>query len=783
MHLRSLHFVLLTVMALLGTAGTLTAQMLDPSIDKPDEPFCYFSQPTDVIGVMDGQEGTLVTPEGYLYTGFGEYMFFTGNPPVPVNQRVKTLYKGCLPLIEYSFVRDGLEYQVRMFAATLDGNPESQLMNFVRVTVVNPGKTHRTGYFGVATRYQNDANSDWGGVGDHRFGRPAKAKVLGNYEQSGVEFSKDWEYAFGDKMFLRDNKVMYLYEAAAPYVTMMTMRTGYNEPPDRKSGKKWILPTTPVGIVLYELSLDHNASVVLDFKIPYEPFPPEGPVVKELREASFDVYSGKLEAFWEGIFSLGIDITVPEKKVVDAFKANLVYDLIARNKQDGNYIQKVNEFQYDAFWLRDAAHIIRAYDVSGYHDIARQCLEFFPRWQQPDGNFVSQAGQYDGWGQTLWAFGQHYRITRDTAYARSVYPLVAKAVGWLKSARESDPFHIVPVTTPGDNEDITGHVTGHDFWALVGLKHAMEMARDLGQNEDAAAFQAEFNSLRDAVISRLAVIVAKTDGYIPPGLDSVGGQDWDNMSALYPEVLLDPQNSMISSTLNVTRGKYREGIMTYGDGRWLHHYLTISNTETELVRNDQEFAVNDLYALLIHTSATHAGFEFCVRPWGDRDFGMNLAPHGWFAARFRTLLRDMFVREESDRLHLLSCVSPEWIGKDNPISVRSAPTNFGPVSFNLTSRGGKGILRVDSKFTEKLKAIVLHLPWFLDVRGLKADGKSLTPGKDGAVVLPPDVRTVEFSWTKHKNAPALSYAKAVQDYKKEYRRRYEEFQKNGKLPD
>jgi len=45
------------------------AQMIDPDIDKADEPFCYFSKPTDVIGVMDGKEGTLVSPEGYFYVG------------------------------------------------------------------------------------------------------------------------------------------------------------------------------------------------------------------------------------------------------------------------------------------------------------------------------------------------------------------------------------------------------------------------------------------------------------------------------------------------------------------------------------------------------------------------------------------------------------------------------------------------------------------------------------------------------------------------------------------
>lgn len=783
MKLRLFQVLLRVGIVLVGASGTITAQMLDPSIDRPDEPFCYFSEPTDVLGVMDGKEGTLVTPEGYLYTGFGEFMFFTDNPPVPVNQRVKTLYKGYLPVIEYSFSRGGLGYHVRMFATTLDGNPESPLMNFVRVTVVNRGKGLRTAYFGIATRYQNDVNSSWGEVGDHRFRRPATAKVLGEYEQAGEEFNKDWEYAFGKGIFLRDGKVMYMFPENVPHVTMMTLRTGYNGPPDRQPGRKSILPTTPVGIVLYKLSLKTDEQQALEFRIPYEPFAQGSPLGPELRDAGFDNSLGQIVAFWEGIFSRGMDISVPEEKVVNAFKANLVYDLIARNKQDGFYIQKVNEFQYDAFWLRDASFIIHSYDIAGYHDIARQCLEFFPRWQQPDGNFVSQGGQFDGWGQALWAFGQHYRITRDTVYAESVYPLIVKAIDWLTSARQSDPFRLMPETTPGDNEDITGHVTGHNFWALVGLKQAIIMAKDLGKTDDAMSFQAVYDSLRNALLQRLHEITARTRGYIPPGLDTLGGQDWDNMSAVYPEILLDPHDPMVTGTLNATRAKYSEGLMTYGDGRWLHHYLTITNTETEVIRGDQELAVRDLYALLAHTSATHAGFEFCIRPWGDRDFGMNLSPHGWYAARYRSLLRDMLIRDDDEQIHLLSSISPEWIKNGKPIVLRHAPTNFGQMSLSLDTKGNKTVMKLQPEFARSPKSLVLHFPWFMTVRSIKVDGKVAKVGKGGYQRLRPDVRTVELQWSMRKGAAALSYARAVQDYRKEYRRRYEEFRRTGRLPD
>src|SRR5690242_20202993 len=93
------------------------AQMVNPEIDNPHEPFSYFSRPTDVIGVMDARSGTEVTPEGYLYTGFGELMFSVGNPPRPVNVRVKTLNEGYLPVVQYSFVEDKGLYRVDVFAA------------------------------------------------------------------------------------------------------------------------------------------------------------------------------------------------------------------------------------------------------------------------------------------------------------------------------------------------------------------------------------------------------------------------------------------------------------------------------------------------------------------------------------------------------------------------------------------------------------------------------------------------------------------------------------------
>lgn len=778
MRLIILSLALLPVFASpLGAQAPARPEMVDPAIDDGPGPFSYYSRPTDQIGVMDGR-GTEVTPEGYLYTGDGELMFLAGPTLEPVAQRVRTLREGWLPVIEYEVRRGDVAYDFTLFAATLDGSPESPVVDFTRVVMTNTGTAGARARFAFAVRYTGPSTTG-SGVGDNRFPRPSAAKRLGQYDQPGAVFDTAWTYGFADGAFLRGGKVVYLYPAEP--AAMLRLAIGADG--ERAAGvpprRLRVQPTTPVGAAVFDTVLAPGASLTLVAKLPYRPVPPDDPWLAQVRRASFDDYLARTASVWRGVVERGMRVDVAEPKVTQTFRASLVYDLMARDRRDTTYVQTVNEFQYHAFWLRDASFIARAYDVTGYPDLAAQVLDFFAGWQQADGNFVSQGGQYDGWGQALWAYGQHYRLTRDRGFAERVFPAVRRAVGWLTSARAGDSLHLVPSTTPGDNEDITGHVTGHDFWALAGLHGAISIAEGLGRRADATAFRRDYASLRDALLARLRRVTATTGGYILPGLDARGGQDWGNMMAVYPERVLDPHDAMVTATLDSTRARYAEGVMTYGDGFWLHDYLTMKNTETEVIRGDQQPALEELYAVLLHTSATHAGFETSIRPWGARDFGGNLTPHGWFAACYRTLLRDMLVREAGDTLHLLSVLSPAWLAPGDSVVVRGAPTDFGPVSFRLDVLGDSGAtLTMAAAFIRPPAALLVHLPWFVEVSRAHADGRTV-PVRDGAVRLAPGTRTLALRWAVRPATPRLSYATTVQAYRQEYRRRWAEWLRGG----
>ena len=256
--------------------------------------------------------------------------------------------------------------------------------------------------------------------------------------------------------------------------------------------------------MLYTFFRQGVSSLIL--KMPVQPIE-EGDTnaLSELRATDFDAAFTRTVDDWEKILRRGIQVRLPENVVAETLRTSLVYDMMARDHVGEDYIQTVNKLQYHAFWLRDASHIMSAYDVAGYSDLVRQSLPFFLKFQQSDGLFISQPDQYDGWGQALWALGRYYRFAHDHAFAEEVFPAVQRAVKWLQAARQTDPLHLMPATNPHDAEftRVKAHVTGHNFWALAGLREAVVLADAVGAAKDAKEFQAEYDDYYQVLFKKL----------------------------------------------------------------------------------------------------------------------------------------------------------------------------------------------------------------------------------------------------------------------------------------
>lgn len=765
-----------------STTPRILPRMVSPSIDIPGEPFSYASQSTDQISVMHSPAGTEITPEGFLYTGYGELMFFVGVDRQPVHARIRTLEDGYLPIVHYTVTHGGVDYCFTIFAASLGTSQDgTHVANFVRVTAKNNSKTAKRGFLTTAWRYQADQLTPYS-TGDNRFERPVEAKRVGDPQQPGAAFHPDAKYEVDGNAYLQDGKAIYFFPSEGNSYLRPTYKDFYNLLNLGPVGlKETATPQTPVATAEYEVPLAPGQEVSLDFKMPLAPVAKEDDKFVLLQQASFDDRREKVKQFWQKMVAQGMQIETPEKKVNDTFKTSLVNNLMSLNKVGSDYVQTINQLHYHSFYLRDSADFVRMYDTTGYSDIARQVVDFFAKRQQADGNFLSLEGQYDGWGQSLWTYGEHYRMTHDKQFAAEVYPRVLRAMDWLEGALAKDPLHIMPSTDVRDNEFVPGHLTGYNFLALNGLQAAELLAHDLGHPEDEKRFRTIETNLRAAFMKQLDKASAVAGGKIPPSLDlGAGGTDWGNLLSITPEEQLNPFDSKVTATLRETQSRYQEGLITYhqeGQGTFLHHYLTIKNTLSELIRGEDEQAMRELYAVLLHTSSTNAGFEYSVRPWGDRDFSGNIAPHGWMATEYRNLLRNMMVRERGWQLHLLSAVSPAWIGAGKKITVRGAQTYFGQVELELESKSDTSAvftLKMDRDSEYAPKEVVLHVPWFMsEVHASSKTGPLLIRGNE--IVIPKDVDRVGLVWIRKLDANApVSYDDTVARYKAEYRKRYEE---------
>jgi len=768
-----------------SSKSPLIPRMVSPAIDIPGQPFSYPSHPTDQISVMYAPAGTEVTPQGSLYTGYGELIFYLGIDREPISARIRTLEDGYLPVIHFTQQHAGVDYSFTIFAASLgQAQDGAHVANFVRITTRSSDGRPRNAFITAAWRYQAEQSTAFP-TGDNRFQRPVAATSPGGYSQPGQPFNSNAQYTAAHGAWLQDNKAIYLFPTSPQPLLRPTLNDFYNFSDMAPVGlTPEISPSTPVAIAEYQLSLTGSEQHALDFIMPLAPINQASPEYAALKDASFDDRLLQVRSFWRSELEQGINIETPEAKVNDTFKTSLVNDLMSLNRVDGQTIQTINQLHYHGFYLRDSADFVRMYDTSNYSAIGGEVLKLFADKQGADGNFLSQPGQYDGWGETLWTYGEHYRITHDKQFAAEVYPRIQRAVQWLIPALQQDPLHLMPATDVRDNEFVPGHLTGYNFLALDGLRAAELLAHDLSHPDDEKLYQEIEQHLRAALMAQLSKVSHEHEGAIPPCLDPhAGGTDWGNLLSVVPEPQLDPWDPMVTATLRKTQANYQEGLITYhqdGQGTYLHHYLVMKNTQTELVRGEQAQAIRELYAVLLHTSSTNAGWEYSIRPWGDRDFHGNLAPHGWFAAEYRNLLRNMMVREQGTTLHLLSAVSPQWIGSGKRITVDRAATYFGLVGFHLNCTSGTTAtldVHIDSTAPYAPERVIVHMPWFLEPSTVKAtaNGKPLLI-QSGELLIPAGIHHIDFEWKIRplgSNEPE-SYDREVSLYKAEYVRRYVE---------
>ncbi|MGI8802607.1 MAG: hypothetical protein ACR2KV_10610 [Solirubrobacteraceae bacterium] len=691
------------------------------------------STPTDQLGVPGLFAASEVTPEGSIYTGYGELAFAFGSPLAPYLAPHRSLVEGGgYPIIGSGIARGGVGYRVTMLAAPVDG----VAVDFLRVRMRNLTRGRRTAVWAVGVRASGDGRLTRQGAPYFRYLAPS-GTPNGFYAQPGEAWQPGRRWAVSGDAIVREAA-----DGSRPVFALLPPARGRRIDGDRACARR----TTICVRVAYARALAPGAAAELVFKLPAVPV--VHPSAALVGTGWTEAHTSVRRAF-DAALGAGMRVRLPEPAVADAYRASLVQILTSRYRLPGGaWVQAVNDLQYHAFWLRDAAIMTNALDLAGLHAPAGEDLDYFAAWQHPDGLFMSRAGQYDGMGQALWAIGRHAELTGDAAYAAAELPAVGRAVAWLDAELTGDPLGLLPAGDPGDNEFLAGHLAGDDFWAVAGLDAAVDLAGRAGRPDLAAAWRPLAERLRGSAAAATRTAAARHGGAVPPALDRPGGRDWGNWWVAYPDGPLAPGDPAVTATIRRARAGFRQGIATYAGQ--LHDYTGFRIFETELARGDQAAVIDGLYSELAHATGTLGGFETDIRPGGKRSSASNLTPHGTYSAELVTLIRNMLVRDGPAGVVLLGAVPGAWLLPGQTVSVARAPTRRGAVSFTLRSGAGGATLAWSAP-----AGTSLAWPVPAGVRGFRAGAGRV---ERGVLVLPGSSGSLAVRWTPRRG---LTLAEAV----------------------
>jgi hypothetical protein len=367
-------------------------------------------------------------------------------------------------------------------------------------------------------------------------------------------------------------------------------------------------------------------------------------------------------------------------------------------------------------------------------------------------------------------------MTRDLEYLERVYPRMLKGCELARTLRarqtgkefEGTPyFGLMPKSVSQDNFSIPAYLYVDNWWALLGLKATAEAAASIGKVEDAAWLKREYDALLRATLESIRAVMKRD------GLDAMPAfaDDWpddqekvdaehrilgDTQRAWAHRPALYPGRSMgVALPEDLFARSYRKfweraGRFSHYDGGWYVEYEQLFwGYNVQLAMPPMYVGMEDVALKSIAWSLDHQacpggwaeGYVTCDGARGTREVCpgplVGDVPHGWVAAYYVLLLRNMLMREEDGALLLLPCIPETWLARGERIGLKKAPTYFGSIDWTAECLN-KGELRVALKMEQPPpRGYIVCLPAVLRVTGAQLGNGRDADVRGNRVHLPP----------------------------------------------
>lgn len=500
--------------------------------------------------------------------------------------------------------------------------------------------------------------------------------------------------------------------------------------------------------VLIEVPLGPREEYAFDLKIPLVTFTgDEGKA--ELQAVTFDSKLAEMAAYWESKIAAGARITVPNPLITDFVKATIPHVAITadRDIRSGHWLLPAATYTYNVC-ANEAMHQVRSLDMRGYHSEARRYLMPFVHCQgsRPlHGKFRTQEGVLHGLrlsedhdyqtfnynldhGFVLFALAEHYLLTRDRRWARSIAGNLVAACDFVTRERQytrrtqadGSPVPEYGLLPPGHLEDNPEWL----YWYAVnaycyrGMEAAAKVLAEIGHPEadrvasDAAAYREDLRRsmrlhMELSPVARLldgtcipftptrAGLLSRDLGWIRDSLygpiHSIECGVLDPLEDQSTWILKDSEDNVFISKLRGRQVDIRRFWFSQGGNTIQSGLLPMAMVYVK--RDEPRHAVRCLFNAFAQNIYEDVR---CFTEHPVDAFGLGRGPFYktpdeccWVNWLRHCLLSEIGY----ETLRLAPAVPLEWLADGQVVEAARMPTYFGPVSLRIESRVSAGEMR------------------------------------------------------------------------------------------
>ncbi|MBD3309027.1 hypothetical protein GF339_21625 [candidate division KSB3 bacterium] len=348
-------------------------------------------------------------------------------------------------------------------------------------------------------------------------------------------------------------------------------------------------------------------------------------------------------------------------------------------------------YTYKRFWYRDAAFLVNGLLCANLLDRAERVVNRFPERQNLMGYFHSQEGEWDTNGEALWTFYRLWELSGKFPQPDWLR-VVEKGAEWIVRKRLSDDLDAwhAGLFPPGFSAEHLGNIDYYywdNFWNVAGLQAAAALLNQLGGDGQGQKFEQEATTLMQAIERSLtrSQEVRDAEGFPASPYRRMDAGAVGSIVAGYPLELLPPDDPRLLGTVQFllencfVHGAFFQDMIHSG----MNAYLSLQLAQILLRAGDPRFF--ELVRGVADLATPTGQWPEAIHPH-TKGGCMGDGQHAWAAAEWIVMMRNLFVREEGNRLIVGAGIVSEWLEAEQPLHFGPTPTRFGKITLDIEPR-------------------------------------------------------------------------------------------------